>query len=506
MWHERRRDEDGAALVFALLAVIIVGGIASVMIVRATSQNTATKVERAFEQAIHLAEAGLDDVIVELNRTLSYVTTTPSGQPHEYTASLSASDAEQRAWALSIASATDQCDVVATPSVDDAGKGEFCAIRPKLPGAGGELLPWVYGVSFVPSRSAADPEIRVVKMQFDEGFYVPPRAILTQGNLTLGGSLNIGGANGSVHTNGSATINGGAVTTTGPVTSTGSFSGGCGGCGTGSGPVDDTIPLPNVSAIAAYKREARTHAEEFDATSGDYSGEWFDLCSNGTVQVPAFDANDVPAPCGALSGNRILYDANDPNQPSRFRGWTWRPSRGEWSAGGGGNNNVSSPLTDGVYYVHHANAEISGSVDTGVRLTVIVDAHGVNDPAAGTDTTCPPGGWSGGESGSFSITGVGGGNFKSFVGDLLFLTDRDFKTSGNMVGTTLNGVIAAHEQLDIGGTPNVQGAVIAEDACDTPSSPVHSNSVSGNFTLTYTGIGSVPLSSVVRITAWNELT
>lgn len=504
MSHERWRNEDGVALVFALLAVIIVGGIASVMIVRATSQNTATRVERDFEQAIHLAEAGLDDVIVELNENQSYLTRRPADNaPHVYTADVSASDGVQRAWAVALASSDDDCEVVT------AGEGEFCAIRPKLPdSAGGQELPWVYGVSFIPSRAAADPEIRVVKMQFDEGFFLPPRAILTQGDLTLGGSLSIGGENGSVHTNGSVTVNGGALTTTGPVTSSGSFSGGCSGCGEGSGQIDDSLPLPDISAIAVYKREAKTHADRFDASTGTYDGDWFDLCSDGTVQVPTFTegppASGPPTPCSALSGNRILYDANDPNQPSRYRGWTWSSAQSTWSAGGGGNNNVASPLADGIYYVHHANADISGSVDADMRLTVVVDAHGVNDPSTGTDTTCT-GGWAGNESGSLSITGVGGGSFRSFLNDLLFLTDRDVQTSGNMQGTTLGGVMAAHEQLGIGGTPNVEGAVVAEDACDTHRSPVHANTVSGNFTLTYTGTGSVPLSAIVRITAWNEL-
>lgn len=496
MWRDRCKDEDGVALVFALLAVIIVGGVAAVMIVRATSQNTATRVERDFEQAIHVAEAGLDAVIVHLNQDQSYLTGNPPSEPHVYTEDVSASEADQRAWAVGIA--ISDCTLV------NAGEGQFCAIRPKLPDAdGGEPLPWVYGVSFIPSQAAPDHEIRVIKMQFDEGFFSPPHAILTQGSLTLGGSLSIGGDNGSVHTNGSVTINGGAVSTTGPVTSSGSFSGGCSGCATGSGQVDDTIEVPDVSAIAVYRRSASAHASQFNATDGTYGGAWFDLCSNGTVQVPHFE-NKVPAPCTAATGNRILYDATDPAQPSRYRGWSWNPAQGAWSAGGGGNNNVASALMDGIYYVHNANADISGSVDADVRLTVIVDAHGDNDPAAPPDSTCT-GGWAGNESGSLTITGVGGGSFRSFLEDLLFLTDRDTKTSGNMQGTTLGGVIATHEQLEIGGTPNVEGAVVAEDACDTPSSPVHANTVNGNFTINYTGLGSVPLSSIVRITAWNEL-
>lgn len=497
MLHERLRDESGAALIFSLLAVIIVGGIAAVMTVRATAQTTATAVERDHEQAIHVAEAGLDDVIVHLNQNQSYLTEEDDGDPHVYDIALSASDAEQRTWALGIAA--DAADCVH----GETGEGEFCAIRPKLPDAqGGAPLPWVYGVSFIPSRDAPEPKIRVVKMQFDEGFFTPPRAILTQGNLTLGGSLSLGGDNGSVHTNGSVTINGGAVTSSGPVTSTGSFSGGCSGCATGSGQVDDSIPLPDVSAIAAYRREADDYASAF--TGGTYAGDWFDLCSDGTVQAPAFDGAR-PAPCeGAAGTDWILYDATDPAQPARYRGWTWNASQSTWSAGGGGGGNVSSPLLDGIYYVHEANADISGSVNADIRLTVIVDAHGSNDPIAPPDTTCT-GAWAGNESGNLSVTGVGGGSFRSFVSDLLFLTDRDIETSGNMSGTTLGGVMATHEQLAIGGTPTVEGAVVAEDACDTPSSPVHANTVSGNFTLTYTGLGAVPLSSVVRITAWNEL-
>lgn len=498
MSRDHLRDESGVALVFALLAVIIVGGIAAVMIVRATSQTQATAAERSHEQAIHVAEAGLDDVIRHLNLDEFHLTEGPtSGGPHEYDLAASATESEERAWAVDIA--RNDCTLVATAS------GEACAIRPRLQ-SGGVPLPWVFGVSFVPSRADAE-KTRVVKMQFDEGFFSPPKAVLTQGSLTLGGSLHLGGDNGAVHTNANITINGGAVTTTGPVTSSGSFTGGCSGCAPGSGSTGQDIDVVPVSATSVYRREAHAYYLDYVADSTVYAaneGLWYDLCPDGTVQVPWFDSARTPQPCTAPAGSgRVLYDATDPSAPARFNGWAWS-SGATWSAGGGSGNNVASPLRNGAYYVFEGNAVISGAVDTAPEITLLVDAHGTNDPAAsGTDTTCT-GGWSGGESGSISVRGVGQGTFTSFLGDLLFLADRDVETSGNMNATELKGFIAAHEQISIGGTPSVRGAVMAEDACDTPSSPVHANSVSGNFTLIHDDMEGVPLSSIVRITAWNE--
>jgi hypothetical protein len=80
-------------------------------------------------------------------------------------------------------------------------------------------------------------------------------------------------------------------------------------------------------------------------------------------------------------------------------------------------------------------------------------------------------------------------------------------TTGN-TSTTVHGVVLAHEQVELGGTVTVTGAVMAEGACpSSPGSPVNANDnkVFGSFQLTHNGDLSLPLDSVTRITAWNEL-
>lgn len=487
MWNDHHRDESGVALVFALLAVIIVGGMAGVMLVRAAGQTTATRSERVHEQALHLAEAGVDEVIEKLNTDEEYVTTydddgdpaTP-GVEHvvDFPTDGTASQETERTWA--VATATTSCD---RATLDE---GEVCAIRPL--DAAGTPLDWLFGVSFTTDGNN-DPRTRVIKMQFDEGVLVPTRAILTEGDLTLGGNLTIGGSNGTVHTNGDVTVNGGSVTTTGPVTSTGTFTGGCSSCGEGSGQVDDPETIVPISAEAAYYENVT-----------EFEDDWYDLCSDGHIRRPG-----SAGPCTGPS----VYDATVAGAAARYNGWAWStgPGGALWSAGGGSGSNVSNAIVDGIYYIHNANGEISGNVGDEVVLTVMVDAEGVNRPNyPGHDSTCDPAIDGGTSGGSFTVRGVGGGDFESKIPGLLFLTDRDFVTTGNMVGTTLNGFIGAHEQIGIGGTPNVVGAVMAEDACPSSNnSPIDENSVSGNFTLTYDGLGGVPLSSVIRITAWNEL-
>ena len=83
----------------------------------------------------------------------------------------------------------------------------------------------------------------------------------------------------------------------------------------------------------------------------------------------------------------------------------------------------------------------------------------------------------------------------------------------------INGLIATHEQIDIAGTPNFTGAIVAEDADDTHSavtsvSAVGSDgsredfeSIMGNFTLTYNGGMNTFLTAAgtsVRLRSWDK--
>ncbi|MDI6790178.1 MAG: hypothetical protein QME44_05770, partial [Thermodesulfobacteriota bacterium] len=66
------------------------------------------------------------------------------------------------------------------------------------------------------------------------------------------------------------------------------------------------------------------------------------------------------------------------------------------------------------------------------------------------------------------------------------------------------GIIAAHEQIEISGNPGLNGYVIAEDATST-SNTANENKISGNMSLTYNGLGGPFNSDKVQIVSWREV-
>jgi hypothetical protein len=58
----------------------------------------------------------------------------------------------------------------------------------------------------------------------------------------------------------------------------------------------------------------------------------------------------------------------------------------------------------------------------------------------------------------------------------------------------------------VSGNPRINGAILANDYCDSPSSPVQEPEieVSGNAHITYNG-AEIPLGRVIRITHWLEI-
>jgi hypothetical protein len=519
------RGERGS-LPFALLAVIVVAGLIVVFLARTLTEVRATGSEASYESAIHVAEAGLDAVIAEVNDVSAYVTSDPSAVPHTYTLPEDASEADQRAWAIDIA--LNGCDLAAVETY----RGETCAIRPlendtvDRDGDGeivADPLPWIYAVGFVPN--AADPvRTRVVKVVFDKGFFSPEKALLTSGELTIGGDLTITGAGGAVHTNASLNVTGCTWSASGTVTYTGTASQTCSGAvaSTPSPPV----AIPEFSAEMVYRgtdtvqfaQDARASWEyEIGVDPAHEYGEgdvetWYDLCSDGTIRIPNFDSYGEPAPCAADSWNglsTLLYEASAIDAPAHYRGWTWNAAQADWELGGN-----PRPIYDGAYYVHHADVAIGGALVSAdgpstegappIEVSVMVDAHGDIDfeTVPETDTTCT-GGWTGAESGSIKMTGVGAGTLSPFLLDLLFVADRDVQIGGNNT-TNFNGFIGVHEQFTVTGTPNLYASLVARDSCDLPSSPVHANVASGNFGIFYGGDINLPLPSVVRITYWSE--
>ena len=78
--------------------------------------------------------------------------------------------------------------------------------------------------------------------------------------------------------------------------------------------------------------------------------------------------------------------------------------------------------------------------------------------------------------------------------DLLFVAGRDIKI-GAASTQHYEGVMLAHEQIEIGGTPLIAGAMIAENA-ENLSNLVRNNDIRGNATITYNGNLLPPLPKV----------
>ena len=89
--------------------------------------------------------------------------------------------------------------------------------------------------------------------------------------------------------------------------------------------------------------------------------------------------------------------------------------------------------------------------------------------------------------------------------NLLFVAGGDIKVNGNS-SQFLQGILAAHEQVDISGTPNLTGTIVAEDAINN-STYATENIISGNMNINYNGL-STPFNTgvvVVDSLSWQQI-
>lgn len=441
MSSDRGSPEDGASLPIVLLAVVILGGVVTMLFSTTVAEIRATAVQRDTESAIHAAEAAGDLVIAQLNENSDYTT------GHVMDPTLSA--AAQRTWAVDQFTAARSASP-APPTLVDTPRGEALGIRPK--DAANTPLDVIFAVGEIAGPVA--PELRVVRMGFDQGFYSPSNALLTGCDLTLGGSARVIGSSGNVHSNCGLAI-GGSFSFSGSATQSGP--------GSPTTPVTSAAPqpVPSISARQLYDQQRLANPP----------AGWYDLCPDERVHQQAA-AGAVPCSGTALSVARDEY-----------RGW--RFLSGEWRRSG--------QALDGVYYVFQKSVRMTGTGSAGpVAMTVIVEGLA-------------------GDGGSGNIHVGGNSRITPYWQALTFIADKDIAMSGSSGGGggsgvgPLTGFIAAHEQIALGGSTAIVGAVVAEDAPHTVGSPVGANSMGGSASIVYDGGLQVPLSSTIRVTAWNEL-
>lgn len=403
------------------MLVVILGSVV-LTLATLTALTTATRAvassgsRRSWEQAVHLAEAGA-------SRALGLI-----AADHSYHTHGSGPAVRDKMWVIGTA---------AGQAVERAREGEFAWVVPDGDGV-------VFGVGYVPSRAAAR-QTRVVRVDFSLVQATSPRALLTQGPLTVSGNPSITGLGGSLHSNGDLTISGNPTVAHDATTSATYRVTGHPSIGGVSGGGFPAVTIPAV-APASYRRLTQ-----------------YDLCPDATVR-----ANAATVCTGPVLGTGLLS------------GWNgWRFSATRWSLNG------TPPV--GGYYVYHADAMVSGS--PGSPLSPWLGAIVVEGLRIGSILT----------NGDLRISS--NPTLHAYAEGVALVVERDLRVSGN---GEIQGAVMAGEQVDWSGGGSLIGSLTAAGSVDTTGSPVSANSASGNFSLR-AEFGAPSMQGGVRRTSWHEL-
>jgi hypothetical protein len=455
---ELRDDERGmaiAAVMFIGLAVVM---LTSVVAVRAYRQSGSVGGDARWEQALHVAESGLDDGLVRMYENEDY--TTGEVMPDGFE-----SPEDARAWILAAADARPTDEVVVTPG------GEYIVLRPSNTAA-------VFSIGYVPARGADIRRARVVHAMIGDaivnGGWSARYGVLSGGSLAMSGNPTIlNGATVGAHTNGFLDVRGSV------------FVDGCMGASDGYQIVGSMTQDPGCGTPGV---QAPVEIPTIDVRSFWPFSE-YDLCPSGTVKAgPAHPTQGHTAASAPCTGATLAADAG----VNAFRGWSFKGCcdsklEAEWQYG-------SPTPYDGVYYIHHGSAQLAsspGSIFDPWEVTLLVEGVG----------SCP--GITGGDidiSGSPSMAPYGD------TRNLLMAAGRDIDISGS---PNLTGLIAAHEQIHSSGSATgVEAALLAELDCDSVDDFIDETEIAGNLTITNTGPVSSPFpgsENIPVVAGWGEL-
>lgn len=454
-----RNDERGMAIATVALLGLAVVMVTSMMILRGTRQVRNTSSDAQWEQALHVAEAGLDYALVVVKIDRDFTT-------GEIVPTFDDPDAE-RSWAVTAADARGDGDL------GDLPEGQYAIVMPT-----NEQV--VYSVGFAPSRDAIDRRVRVVRASYTRipgtTRWLADRAFLTNQDLTISGSPVAFEARANVHANGDMTVSGNPTTHDACLSAS--------GLAHVSGNLNDhpACPWPGGQDIV-------------DIPDIDPRQFWkvseYDLCPGGLVTAgPAhasFGASAGDEPC---TGSILEGDAGS----SPYLGWEYRgtdPIDGEvWVY-------VTNVENHGAFYVYQGSVSVPTGPGTQTNpwyLTLAAEAGGECDAHVGGDIDL---------SGAAVLAPASG------AGSMFMVAGRDILWNGN--GRLLSpGVIAAVEQVAIFGNPQVEGSYIAAEACDTEGDSLDESVIAGNPKFELAGpietqwefIGS---EGSVAVVSWDEL-
>ena len=527
MWHDTGSSEDGIALIYVIFVTMILAGLATLFVARAVFEARATGTSANREAAIHVAEAGAENLLGAINNegeefSQKVITEGPTASDttvadHVYDPPTGlageALQAWEESWIIGLAQADWDLGADASSGYEtrviQTDEGQAFGVRPKLDGVD-QSYDAVFGVGFVPSIDADNRQVRVIKMLIARRYFSPEQALLTGGNLTFGGNAAILAPEcdplaadeldciADVHANGDISVTGTAHIIQGSMTATGTITGSAVTVPPGSqAPNEQAVDVPNVSAREFYGRQNVT----YNVDPGGQPVEWFDLCPDG-VRLPG------ATPCTGP----FEHDGKG----TGFRGWTLT-NQGNWQG---------SAIEAGIWYVYHANARVTGTSTDVVDSSCGLVYDPVTDQWVSIEAACQQRAISifmeadpTRESDSGNLEIRGNPAMVAAFPDVLFVTDNDLRLQGTASGgqalcdpnvelcsdlQSFSGLILVGEQADISGTVNLSGALIVAEL-SSDSSVVGSTSVTGTMTLDYDDDLKADLSGRVTIEFWNEL-
>jgi len=503
------KDQRGAALVLALLALLLFSSF-SILILDLTQQEVPVAFrQRDNMQAVYLADAGVDRVRIELSRRLD-----ASASKNDFDAELqtnggylfgAASGANAFVDLTSNGSVAGQYRVQIVNNVGDY------AFPPDMAGSSdtNDMDMRVYVISTGQRTIAGLTFTKRVEALLSPGSPLDafsmgclPGGTSEQNTLTLNGNPTIAGIRGSVHSNCNVDISGNPtieqnLTASGTITISGNPN--VGG-ETTSGASTRTIPPIN-------PRDYRNATYMLGDTPGNIDGDYImiEQAAGGgqparaeIYRVTGFDpmtGDPITTPFPVFTA----YPGGGTWPPGPGAGWQYSGTPGDggkWQSIGG--NTVPPELQDRVFYFER----VAGTLANGNSGNVTIGSNPGKFPA--------PGPW------RASIVAEGciniSGNPHMWPANnrtLQLIAGTDLALGG---GITFDfpggGIFAAHEQIKLNGNSTYVGMFLAENAANLDTACVNETSSSGDSTITYNGLPPPPPSWGIRElvrSAWRML-
>jgi hypothetical protein len=455
-----RRDEEGSGLLMVMGFMTIVLGLVTVVSAVSIRTLTSSRNHVTFEQALDVAESGIDQTLARLQKNANYATVGVIARDFS-------SEADERNWAKAQVNT-----LVAAGAVQTTDEGEFVAFKPTNTATVRSST--VYSMGWVPSRTDRNAKQRLIKTEYLFAPYKPTEAILTAGSIDLSGSVLVDsttGAASGVHSNGSITSLP-SDHIAGPVTASGTYDGRAGITNdpehlSGSNTPLETIPTIDPRYI-------------YDNQVSLYPNSWYDLCPDGTVR-----RGTSAGPCQNLS-TLATVSGN-----GTYMGWSFAARSGNtpatWTMG------LRNTTFAGIFYIYRGNAVINGQTQNHgqpFNATIIAEAQ------------------AGGSSNSASCNKLGGdidwklADVTAFMPGVVMVAGGDLYDSAN--NDAGSGLFAAADQVHLHtSSASLTGYLIASDICRGSAASPDTNEIQG-VSFHYDETGEAPLMDVIRTTLWLE--